>query len=93
MIGFASAQAAFEAPPGDGPDLVECPECGGSGEIVECANDGKAGCSHTNDETWRCDICKGAGEVDPRDLPAWCDRCGLSGRCPDCDPPDRDDDR
>lgn len=92
MTGFAAAQAAFETPPAEAP-LVTCPVCDGSGEIVECVNDGKAGCSHTNDREYRCSACDGTGEVVGADHPDWCDRCGLSGRCPDCDPPDRDDDR
>lgn len=93
MTGFASAQAAFEAPPGDGPDLIDCPTCEGSGELTKCANDGRYGCSHVNDHEWTCETCKGEGQIDPRDSADWCDRCGLTGACPDCDPREQDDDR
>jgi hypothetical protein len=45
--------------------FVNCPVCGGAGEIVECANDGRCGCSHTYDKTWKCTACCGNGEVTP----------------------------
>lgn len=44
------------------PATVECPTCRGGGELVECANDGKAGCSHTNDREYPCPTCRGEGE-------------------------------
>lgn len=90
MSGFASAQAAYEAPADEAP-LAPCPVCDGSGVITECANDGTHGCSHTNDREFSCAACEGTGEVVGADHPDWCDRCGLSGACPDCNPPDRDD--
>lgn len=42
---------------------VECPVCGGGGEWVECVNDGKAGCSHTNDREHPCWACRQTGAV------------------------------
>lgn len=42
-------------------DPFPCHTCGGSGEIVECVNDGKAGCSHTNDREYQCPTCGGLG--------------------------------
>lgn len=52
--------------------LVDCPACDGAGEIVQCVNDGKAGCSHVNDYAYRCQDCNGEGAV-PADepLPFW----------------------
>lgn len=90
MSGFASAQAAFEAPPAEAP-LAPCPNCDGSGEVVDCPP--RCDGSHIADATFACAACDGTGEVVGADHPDWCDRCGLTGRCPDCDPPDRDDDR
>lgn len=43
--------------------MSDCTTCGGSGEIWECVNDGKTGCSHSNDYTYRCQDCNGTGEV------------------------------
>ena len=31
-----------------------CPDCGDSGEVWLCANDGPAGCSHTRDTALPC---------------------------------------
>lgn len=59
MTGFASAQAAFEAPPGDGPDLIECPTCEGQSEI------GVRQDYWGNWETRRCPACDGEGSVPP----------------------------
>ena len=42
---------------------IVCPECDGSGVIVECANDGTHGCSHTFDRDYLCEFCDGHGEV------------------------------
>lgn len=81
MNGFASAQAAFEAPPDACPDAITCPDCEGAGELVDGADRDV------------CDNCVGTGEIDPRDHPSWCDRCGMSGACPDCDPPGPGEDR
>jgi RecJ-like exonuclease len=50
---------------GKNPQLVNCPVCAGAGEIVQCANDGRCGCSHTYDKTWKCTACRGEGEVTP----------------------------
>lgn len=52
--------------------LVTCPACEGRGEIWECVNDGRAGCSHINDNVYPCRDCDGEGEV-PADepLPYW----------------------
>lgn len=91
MTGFASAQAAFEAPPGDGPDLIDCPACEGNSELVRCPLNCDG--SHVQDQPYPCDTCKGEGQIDPRDSADWCDRCGLTGACPDCDPREQDDDR
>lgn len=43
--------------------MVQCPVCGGSGEVGQCANDGTHGCSHTYDRTWSCHACNESGEV------------------------------
>ncbi len=59
-------------------DYWECRECGGHGKVLD--DDG---------EQMACDGCKGTG--DGRDHKDWCDKCGLSGTCPDCNPPERDD--
>jgi hypothetical protein len=45
--------------------LIECPVCAGAGEITECRNDGRCGCSHTYDDVWTCTGCRGEGEVTP----------------------------
>jgi DnaJ-class molecular chaperone len=42
---------------------TDCPTCDGRGEIWECVNDGKNGCSHSNDYIYRCQDCNGTGEV------------------------------
>lgn len=44
---------------------VTCPECNGGGVINVCANDGKAGCSHTNDREYPCHACNEEGRVRP----------------------------
>lgn len=80
MSGFYAAQAAYEAPPGVGPDWIDCEDCQGTGQI-----------SDPDSGTGACEACNGVGQVDPQDSPNWCDRCGLTGRCPDCDPPDPND--
>lgn len=55
--------------------LVRCPACDGYGEIWECVNDGKAGCSHINDYAYRCQDCNGEGEVaSDEPLPHWTPR-------------------
>lgn len=82
MSGFGSAQAAFEAPPDGGPDWIDCENCAGSGVVVE---------DEDNPIEEPCDECGGEGQADPRDHPSWCDRCGMTGACPDCNPPDPDD--
>lgn len=33
-----------------------------------------------------CRTCSGTGRMDAIDSPDWCSRCGMTGRCPDCDP-------
>ena len=30
--------------------------------------------------------CRGTGVIPAEEHPSWCDRCGLRGNCPDCDP-------
>lgn len=86
MDGFASAQAAYEAPP-DVEDPLDCPECKGAGELCEEPLDWWHG-SGVNVVCYPCRDCGGTGQIDPQDHPSWCDRCGLVGNCPDCDPPD-----
>lgn len=78
MNGFASAQRAFEAPPDDLPDgEVECPS--------ECTDE------DTGKPDPDCSRCEGKGWIYEDEHPDWCNRCGLTGRCPDCDPPERED--
>lgn len=48
--------------------------------LIECPD-----CKGTGGECERCD---GDGEFNPLDDPDWCERCGLTGNCPECDPPD-----
>jgi hypothetical protein len=33
-----------------------------------------------------CSLCASKGWLDAQDHPDWCHRCGMSGRCPECDP-------
>jgi DnaJ-class molecular chaperone len=80
-----SALPANYYDPPDPPGEVECPECNGSGVLTDC--DGGS-CSHVNDKEYTCDTCDGTGEIVDVEHPDWCVLCGLSGSCPECDPPD-----
>lgn len=40
-----------------------CPVCDGGGIVTVCANEGKYGCSHTNDREYPCHACNETGEV------------------------------
>jgi DnaJ-class molecular chaperone len=46
-------------------DLADqtCLTCNGTGEYVECANDGTHGCSHIFDKSYECLDCFGTGTV------------------------------
>jgi hypothetical protein len=86
VSGFDSARAAFEAPPDDAEGLyVRCDNCDGEGSVsAECDCDVEV-CDCPSTET--CTKCEGEGTVFGPDLTDWCDKCGLTGKCPDCDPP------
>lgn len=59
-------------------DWNECRECGGYGKVLD-----------GDKEVIPCDGCNGTGDAqEHRD---WCSQCGMSGTCPDCNPPDPHD--
>jgi hypothetical protein len=73
------------------PLYVDCPECDGHGERVECVNDGPTGCSHVLDEPQMCRRCTGTGELElARAVRGWrCIYCAginslLLSRCGGC---------
>lgn len=86
MSGFASAQAAYEAPPDDA-WRVDCPECDGSGQVIDTDSIEEASTVAATPKV-TCPDCDGTGEIEAENHPDWCDRCGLVGNCPECDPPD-----
>lgn len=49
--------------PWNQPDPVPCPECEGTGKIIDTDEP-----LDSEDREWTCSVCDGLGEVDPRTL-------------------------
>jgi hypothetical protein len=74
---------------------VQCDECDGTGSNIACTvcvcgpPSGTSSSEQCKGETTlTCDDCDGDGQLYGPDQRDWCDRCGLSGACRDCNPPD-----
>lgn len=78
--------ATYYDPPDPGP-MVDCPECGGGGILYGEEPQGWWHGSGVNIPEFTCSSCDGTGEVPGVEHPDWCDLCGLSGNCPECDVP------
>ena len=68
-----------------GSQMIECDDCGGSGEWAVCGGSGLKSCGYCNSGECPecgaadgCQECGGEAEVE-------CDECGGTGACPECE--------